>query len=154
LNKEIEKALKPSAKGKTLYVTLGNEMRADDGVGSLIFRKIKNIPGIEVFNAGLRPEDAYGAAVEIKPQKTVFIDAADFSGYEGEIRLIPIDALSNYALSTHRMPINVVAEMIKEDTCSLMHIIGVQISTLNLNDNISPEIEEAAEIIYKVISCK
>ncbi len=117
LTAELKDIFTPSTKGKLLVVTVGNSLRSDDGVGIYIAKQIKKCKkNIIILNAESKPENIIHKAVQIKPQKVVIIDAADFGGRAGEIRLIKNTDIQNTSLSTHSFSLNIVARIIEEDT--------------------------------------
>jgi hydrogenase 3 maturation protease len=102
LTAEIKDIFTPSEKGKLLVITVGNSLRSDDGVGIYIAKQIKKCKkNIIILNADSKPENIIDKAVQIKPQKVVIIDAADFGGRVGEIRLIKKTDIQSTSLSTH-----------------------------------------------------
>jgi len=151
LNNDVIEALKSAKSGETLYVTLGNEMRGDDGLGSYLANVLNGMGIKNIFDAKLRPEDAYGWALEKMPAKVVFIDVADFGGIDGDVRIIPPANISQHTLSTHKIPLSVVAEMIREDTCAEVHIVGIQASSCLLSGQLSVSIKQSADEIASII---
>lgn len=72
-----------------LAITIGNRFRSDDGVGPFIARQIKKSKkNVIVINAEDKPENIIDRAIQLKPCKVIIIDAANFGGMPGEIRLI------------------------------------------------------------------
>jgi hydrogenase 3 maturation protease len=94
LNEEVLSALRPE--GRTVMITIGNSLRADDGVGPFIGRRIADQKDFLVLNALMNPEDIVEDAIAYRPGKIVVIDAADFGGSPGEIRTIPLDQIQRY----------------------------------------------------------
>src|SRR5665648_338253 len=125
LTAELKVIFTPSAKGKLLVVTVGNTLRRDDGVGIYIAKQIKKCKeNIIILNADSKPENIIHKAVQIKPQKVVIIDAADFGGRAGEIRLIKKADIPNTSLSTHSFSLNITAGIIEEDTGADVFFFG------------------------------
>ena len=144
LTKEIEAAL--SIEGRTLLVTIGNSFRGDDGVGPFIADGIhsKN-EYLKVISAESTPENIVPDAVAFKPNKIIIIDAANFGGAVGEIRVIPLDKVARYkSLSTHNFPLQVTFGLIMKDTGASLTIIGVQSRKMDYEEKLSPEVEISA----------
>ena len=141
---EVKAALAP--RGRTLVITLGSELRADDGVGPYVFARVKSgRPDLKLMDGGTTPENIAQTAIDWKPDKIILIDAARFGGAAGEARLIPLEAINRATvLSTHSFPLSVTFSIIKEDTGAELVILGVQVKSLEYNEGLSPEVEETA----------
>ncbi|OGR65033.1 MAG: hypothetical protein A2X31_07710 [Elusimicrobia bacterium GWB2_63_22] len=143
-NKEVLAALAP--KGRTLVITLGSTLRADDGVGPYVCSHVKfNRPELRLLDAGTTPENVAQTAIDWKPDKVILVDAAHFQGTAGEVRVIPLEAINqSTAISTHSFPLSVTFSIIKEDTGCELAVIGVQAKSLDYQEGLSPEVEATA----------
>lgn len=151
LTVELKDIFTPSAKGKLLVVTVGNSLRSDDGVGIYIAKHIQKCKkNIIILNAESKPENIIHKVVQIKPQKVVIIDAADFGGRIGEIRLIKKTDIQNTSLSTHSFSLNIIARIIEEDTGANVFFLGIQPRSVQLGEGLSKSVRKAAQ---KIISC-
>ena len=108
---------------------IGNTLLGDDGVGPYIVRHLVSKTDQVLFlDAGEHPEAAVDFAAGFVPRKTVFLDCADFGGKPGDVRHLEMDTLEANTLSTHRFPVQIVARIIRRDTCGEVYIIGIQAS--------------------------
>ena len=141
---EVRAALAP--KGRTLVITLGSDLRADDGAGPYVAARVKfRRPDLRLIDAGTTPESIAQTAIDWKPGKVILIDAADFGGAAGEVRVIPLEAINRATvLSTHSFPLSVTFSIVKEDTGAELVVLGVQVKSLAYNEGLSPEVEETA----------
>ncbi len=142
-NKEVAAALAP--KGRTLVVTLGSTLRADDGVGPYVCSGVKfGRPDLRLLDAGTTPEAIAQTAIDWKPDKIILVDAAHFQGEAGEIRVIPLEAINQSTImSTHSFPLSVTFSIVKEDTGAELAVVGVQAKSLDYREGLSPEVEES-----------
>ena len=151
LTAELKDILTPSEKGKLLVITVGNSLRSDDGVGIYIAKQIKKCQkNIIILNADSKPEKIIDQAVQLKPQKVIIIDGADFGGRAGEIRLIKKADIPNTSLSTHSFSLNIIARIIEEDTGAEVFFLGIQPRSIRLGEELSKSVRKAAQ---KIISC-
>ena len=151
LTAELKDILTPSKKGKLLVITVGNSLRSDDGVGIYIAKQIKKCQkNIIILNADSKPEKIIDQAVQLKPQKVIIIDGADFGGRAGEIRLIKKADIPNTSLSTHSFSLNIIARIIEEDTGAEVFFLGIQPRSIRLGEELSKSVRKAAQ---KIISC-
>jgi len=143
-NKEVLAALAP--KGRTLVITLGSTLRADDGVGPYVCSHVKfTRPELRLLDAGTTPENVAQTAIDWHPDKVILVDAAHFQGEAGEVRVIPLEAINqSTAISTHSFPLSVTFSIVKEDTGCELAVIGVQAKSLDYKEGLSPEVEKTA----------
>ncbi len=154
LTAELKDILTPSGGEKLLVVTVGNTLRSDDGVGVYIFDQIKNCKeNIIILNADSKPENIIDQAIQVQPQKVVIIDAADFGGRAGEVRLIKKADIQNISLSTHSFSLNIIARIIEEETEAEVLFLGIQPRSVRLGEKLSKSVKKAAEKIIAWISC-
>jgi len=163
LTAEIIELLSPKPSQRLLIVTIGNDLRADDGLGPYIFEKcqIKNVSAkggcasgakCQMLNAGDKPENIIDETIALKPDQVVIIDAADFGGNVGEARIIPSEHIPDTTLSTHTFPLKVIAKLIKEDTKAKVYFLGVQPKSVELVEGLSAEVKATADSIIKLIT--
>lgn len=133
-------------KGRTLVITLGSTLRADDGVGPYVCSHVTfSRPDLKLLDAGTTPESIAQTAIDWKPEKIILIDAAHFQGTAGEARVIPLGAINEAtAVSTHSFPLSVTFSIVKEDTGAELVVVGVQAKSLDYKEGLSPEVQETA----------
>jgi hydrogenase 3 maturation protease len=153
LTGDIAELLRPSESGITLIITVGTDFRSDDGVGPYIAKKCVSLKrNIMVLDAGDKPENILDRAVEIKPQRTIIIDAADFGGQPGDVRVVPEAAISDKMLSTHMFPLTIISRILAEDAGTDVCFIGVQPKGTGFGEGLSPEVRESAEMIIGLLN--
>jgi len=142
-NAEVREALSP--KGRTLFITLGSALRADDGLGPYLAERVRfSRPDLRLLDAGTTPENIAKTAIDWKPDKVVLLDAAHFGGSPGELRVIPLEAINRQTvLSTHSFPLSVTFSIVREDTGAALVVVGVQAGSLEYKEGLSPEVEAA-----------
>jgi len=151
LNKEIVEYFKDPA-SPTLIITVGNNLRADDGAGPYIASKLEEPPaGTLVLDAGENPENIVDDAVELFPARAVMIDAADFGGTPGEVRFIPDELIPDNPLSTHAFPLPVITKIIRKDARCNVRFLGIQVKTIEMGADMSPEVTAASDELVKLI---
>ena len=153
LTADIITALRPEADGTTLLITVGNPLRADDGVGPYIAERFKEgQKGLILLDAGEKPENIIDKAVAAAPKKVVILDAADFSGKTGEARIIAGEHIPDTTLSTHTFPLKVIARMLKEDTGARVLFLGIQPKSAELGGKMCDEVKMTADEVIKIIN--
>jgi len=150
LSDEIKQALTPANVGKTVYITIGNSLRGDDGVGPYIAAELTDMhQDCILLDAADKPENIVDDAIDHNPTKTVFIDASDFGGNFGDIKVIPEQNIPQTSYSTHMFPIPVISAIITRDTHSKSFFIGIQVKSVGFGANMCDEVLKSADaIIY------
>ncbi|KAF0126411.1 MAG: hydrogenase 3 maturation protease [Elusimicrobia bacterium] len=144
---EVASALAPAPGGRTLLLTLGSGLRADDGVGPYLSSLVKFTRGdLRLIDAGTTPENVAQTAIDWKPAKIILVDAAHFGGYAGELRVIALEDINKHTfISTHNFPLSVTFSVVKEDTGAELAVVGVQAVSLDHAEGLSPEVKASAE---------
>jgi hydrogenase 3 maturation protease len=152
LTEEIKKILCCSDQ-KVLIITIGNTLRSDDGIGPYIAENLKILPdNLKLLNAFDRPESIIDQAVSMSPEKTIIIDAANFSGIPGEARLIANDAIPESSLSTHTFPLKIIARILEEDTGSKVFFLGIQAKSAEFKEELSQEVKQTGDEIIAFLT--
>ncbi len=137
-----------------MIVTAGNSLRNDDGVGPFIAAGLKQFKNNKfiLVDAGMTPENSIDEVISARPGKVVFIDAADFGGAPGEIRIVPEESISDFTLSTHVFPLSAIARIAGEDTGAAVFFICIQITNASLGETICKEVLNSARLIIDFLS--
>lgn len=141
---------------KSVFMFTGNTFRSDDGVGPYIADKLSNLlhehPFIHLINAQSNPENYINEIITISPKFVVFIDAARFEGKPGEFLFIDDETnLPKNSASTHTIPLNLIAALIRaECNCTTVYI-GIQAGNLQLGEKLSKDVKKAADLFTQEI---
>jgi len=135
-----------------LIITVGNEMRGDDGVGPYIAENLSP-SGRDFFliDAGGRPENVLDSAVDTGAGEVIIIDAADFGGAAGEARLFSAEAIPETTLSTHTFPLPVIARLMEKDMGCTVRFLGIQATTFEYGAPLAPAMKETADAIIAAL---
>ncbi|MEM1607468.1 MAG: hydrogenase maturation peptidase HycI [Candidatus Bathyarchaeia archaeon] len=132
---------------------IGNALRGDDALGPELVERLKGkLPkSVWLLDVGVAPENSLGFIRRLKPSHVLLIDAADFGGKPGEIRLISPEQISGVVLSTHSMPLYILAELINRYVGAKVMLLGVEPKSLNLGEDLSPEVKKSIEVCSKIL---
>ncbi|MBF0253835.1 MAG: hydrogenase 3 maturation endopeptidase HyCI [Candidatus Omnitrophica bacterium] len=128
-----------------LILTAGNVWRRDDGAGPYVASRLRALGSRAVVDAGERPEDIMDEVVARHPRHVILVDAADFGSFPGDIRAIPEEALPETSLSTHRIPLSVVARLFQKDTGCKLTFVGIQCGDISMGEGLTEEVRLACE---------
>lgn len=151
----IESELKSWLSGYQRLVILGvgNPLRGDDSLGLAILRRIRGrLPrNTKVIYGGVAPENFIGKIRMLKPSHVLIIDAALFGGKPGEARLILPEQISDMTISTHTIPLSLLAWLIQRETDAKIALLGIEPKNLGLEEGVSQEVREAIDRCAKML---
>jgi len=144
--------LKNILKGKVVLLCLGNIARGDDGVGPHIASAIKgNIP-YEVIDAGVVPENYTGVVRKLNPDTILIIDAIQFEGAPGEIRIFKGEDLRTGKISTHDVSPKLLIEYLASSTNAKIYILGIKPTSNKLGDGLSEVVAESVKKVERLLT--
>lgn len=137
-----------------LVVGIGNRDRGDDGIGSLIAERLIKEGFKNVLDCERTPENYLSKIIEKKPAKIIFIDACDFDGQIGEIRIFKKEEWQNFkklSLSTHTLPLPLFLSLIEKLTDSEIYLLGIQVKNTGFSQSLSEELNNLLEELIEKI---
>jgi hydrogenase 3 maturation protease len=138
---------------KVVIIGVGNPIRADDGVGVKIIKKLQTIELCDVLllNSETVPEAFIDNVVEYNASHVLIIDAANFHGYYGEARLIPIENIGRATVSTHNLPLTIFATYVKQTLNAKVILLGIQPKIIEFGAEMSSKVHASAEEIVEIL---
>ena len=144
-NLSLEK-LDKILKGKTLILGIGNVMKGDDGLGPILISRLKGKTKANLLDCEEVPENYIQPIIEARPDSIVIVDAADWNGPAGEIRLIDAEEINNISFSTHDSSLQIFINYLKRNLPNThIVIVGIQQKRKGFLDSLSPEVEKAID---------
>ena len=129
-------------------------MRGDDGLGSLLARKLMNMlkdnQYVKVYDGGTVPENFTGAIKRDNPSHIIVIDAVEMNEKPGNIRLIAKNEIANYSISTHALPLSFLIRYLESASGAQIVLLGIQPKNLDLTNIISSEVEKSITYLLKM----
>lgn len=139
---------------KIIIMGVGNPLRGDDIVGLKIAKKLEKYSSeyLKIIISETVPENFIGQIRKFKPSHLIIIDAVDFKGNPGDIRLILPEELSKIGIiSTHTLPLSLLSKFLYESMNIKTIILGIQPKSIDFGLNISPIVEKASIKATKII---
>lgn len=133
---------------------IGNDLKADDGVGPYIIEQLQKRvpPTVELINASTVPENFINHFIETRPSLILIIDAALMQAEPGTIQLIDKNNIGGVAFSTHQLPLTFFIEYLERQIPVKILILGIQPLTNEFTQSLSKTIQAAANQIIEVIT--
>ncbi|MEW6101240.1 MAG: hydrogenase maturation protease [Candidatus Omnitrophota bacterium] len=136
--------LKSHLKGRVVIVGIGNTLRSDDGIGSILALRLQNKIPFTVYDAAESPENYLGKIIRDNPDTLLIIDAVDFGGRPGEFRIWEGADLETVNLfSTHNASLALAINYLQSHIRADIIILIIQPKDISFGDNLSPQIQKA-----------
>jgi len=139
---------------------VGNRMRSDDGIGSLIASDLMSykLANVTIYDCETTPENYIDKVVAVKPSWLIFIDACNFEAKPGEFKMFHDDEIKEISyglLSTHTLPLTLTIELIKKQHNCKVSLLGIQPKSFSMGENLSVELSfvrgKVVEFIKKLV---
>jgi hydrogenase 3 maturation protease len=132
-------------------VGIGNVLKGDDGAGCMLAESLSDGFVMPVVDCAEVPEN-YGGWVERRDlEAVVYVDAVDFGGEPGEIRIIPLEKMMESATSTHHLSLHYMIRFLKEEWSGDAILVGIQPVSMNLGEEISGPVSEGVERLARIL---
>ena len=151
LKEELAARLQNIPRDSIVFVGVGNRLRGDDATGPEVIDLIKDRVAHAV-DADSAPENVTGAIKRLKPAAIVFVDALDFGGRPGGVRLIEAREIQEYGASTHNLSLDVAMEYLAGETGADVFLVGVQPERIAEGEEISPSLVEPLSYLADILS--
>jgi hydrogenase 3 maturation protease len=139
---------------KVVLVGIGETLRGDDGVGIKIIELLEEVPmnNVMLLNTGPVPEAFTGKVVEHKPTHMLLLDAANFRGEPGDVKLIESSKIGGQTISTHTLPLTIFISYIENTLDVKVLLLGVQPRNIEFYSEMSPKVAETAEKVAALLA--
>lgn len=132
---------------KIAIISLGNVLKCDDNVANLVLDELKAENAL-LIKGGTNPENFIGPLEKFKPDIIFFIDATDFNGKAGDVKVFQINDILNLNISTHNLPVSLIKGFFPK---TRIKIIGIQPKKIDYGNKISKGLEERFEEIVEAV---
>lgn len=135
--------------GRICLLGIGNRYWRDDGAGSVLAEALQACPEFDAIDAGFVPENFLEVIVGKKPDRILFIDATDFGGTAGQVRLLFPDKVAPSGLSTHAGSLQMLAEYLQARTQAQVALLAIQPADTAAGENLSPEVSHTVKVLLE-----
>ena len=99
--------------GRVCLLGVGNRLRGDDGVGSLVAEQLEGQTAALSIDAGEVPENYLEKVARSRPNTILILDAVDFGGAPGDLRVLEPEMVGSSRISTHGPSLQMTASFLK-----------------------------------------
>jgi len=137
---------------KVLILGIGNRMRGDDGVGSILAERLgKKKLDIPIIDAGDVPENYLGPIEASGADLVLVLDAADLGAGPGDLSLIKMTQLKKMGVSTHTANLGLVFQVIPKPRRPDAVLVAIQPEQLEPWQGLSPSVEMAMKGLEQLL---
>jgi hydrogenase 3 maturation protease len=142
---------------RVLVLGIGNRLRGDDGIGSVVAERLAKAGKLPAVDCGEMPDNYVGRVWEFKPDEIIIVDACDFGGRPGEIRVFEegeFERIANRPLSTHQLPLPMLIGLIRMEKglARRIRLVGVQpLKTGYFTEEMSEPVRKAIPRVVRLI---
>ena len=138
-----------------MVLGVGNRLRGDDAIGSLVTDKLGKFEGLMVIDCATTPENYIEPVVRLAPERILIVDACDFGGKPGEFRLFEredIERLAAGLLSTHTLPLSMTVALLEQQLKTRIQLLGVQPERIDFGEKLSEPVAESMPALVRFIT--
>lgn len=133
--------------GRVCVVGIGNLLAGDDGAGSAVAQQLAGRAAGRIIDAGIAPENHLEPIVRDGPDTILLIDAVDFGGAPGSVRLLDPGALAAGGLSTHATSLGMVHDYLRARSPARAVLLGIQPGQLRLGAGLSAAVARSVQAV-------
>jgi len=153
--KSLISKFKKSLRGKTLFLGIGNSLKADDAAGIVLLEKIKDSGWAksitaEFWNCSLSPENYLEKILRNNFDTIVVIDALHMNKEAGRIDLVDPEKIASFSISTHSLSPKMFIDYLTNKKTFNIQFLGIQPKTTNFKEGLSPEVSSS---INEFVNC-
>lgn len=131
--------------GRVCLLGIGNRYHHDDAFGPYLAEAMESRPDYDVIDAGIVPEDYIETAAHKHPASILMVDATDFGGQPGEVRLLYPDQVAYSGVSTEAGSLRMLAEYMKARTHARIALLAVQPADTSDGKGLSAPVAKALD---------
>ena len=136
-------------RGKAVILGVGHALWADDAAGSVVAGLLRTGYPDRVFDGGQAPENFLGPVTRAAPDTVVIVDAADFGGRPGEVRVASADDVLGEMTGTHAAPLSMLMKLLAHETGADVRLVAIQSKSTDLGGMMCTEVAEAARRVAR-----
>lgn len=140
-------SLSPWRDAPAVILGVGNRLKGDDAVGPLLCERLSGKLSAKVIDAGTAPENYLRPIREAGPDLLLIVDAVDFGGEAGQIRLFKPGQIRRFAFSTHALSLHLLIDMLRRERKVHVYVVGIQAAHTTLGRDLSPAMRGAMETL-------
>ena len=154
VNGGIQADIKSRIRGIVAIIGMGNIMRGDDGCGPKLIENLKKRKlNAHLFDCGTVPENYIFPILSTSCDTIILVDAADFGGAAGSIKVLSLDKISGAGLSTHNSSIRLFTDLLMTGKDNLnIFAVSIQPKGIAFGEYLSDEVRSGIDILADIFT--
>lgn len=136
---------------RVVVVGIGNRLRGDDAVGSLVAERLRPTARLMVIDAEDAPERFLGAIAAARPDSVVLVDALLLGAAAGAVALLRGAEIAGCTALAHRIPVALLAGILHVDTGAEVLVLGIQPARLGFGRPLSEPVAASAALVAELL---
>jgi hydrogenase maturation protease HycI len=134
-------------------VGIGHELRGDDAAGIIVAHRLQalSVSNFLIINAGPAPENFIGKLRRFAPDVLILVDAVQMDALPGMIRLLTIDELESYSLTTHTLSPHLLITHLQMELHCIIRLLGIQPGQDSFGSELSSAVRQSIDQIVQVV---
>jgi len=136
---------------RILLLGVGNRLRGDDAVGSLMVERLKGKVNIPLIDAGDVPENYLGPIETSGADLVLVVDATEMGANAGDVAIFDIEQVQGMSISTHTANLGLMFQVIPPEKRPHVILVGIQPGSMELGQALSEPVRttmgELAEML-------
>jgi hydrogenase 3 maturation protease len=135
---------------RILLLGVGNRLRGDDAVGSLLVEYLQGKVDIPLIDAGDVPENYLGPIEDSGAEVVLVVDATDMGANAGDIAIFDIEQVQEKFVSTHTANLGLMFKVIPPEKRPQVIVLGIQPGNMELGQGLSEPVQATLERLEEV----
>ena len=136
---------------RILLLGVGNRLRGDDAVGSLLVEHLQGELEIPMIDAGDVPENYLGPIEDSGAEVVLVVDATDFGGNVGDVAVFDIEQVQGLSVSTHTANLGLMFMVIPPEKRPQVIVLGIQPGNMELGRGLSEPTQATLESLERML---
>ena len=136
---------------RILLLGVGNRLRGDDAVGSLLVERLQGKVDILLIDAGDVPENYIGPIEESAAEIVLVVDATDMGAKIGDMAIFDIEQVQGMSVSTHTANLGLLFKVIPPERRPQVIMLGIQPGNIEIGQGLSEPVSATLELIEEIM---
>lgn len=144
---ELLRSLTRWRNAKAVILGVGNTLMGDDAAGPLVCERLAGRSAAVVIDAGTVPENYFGPIRRAAPDILLVVDAVDFGGAAGQVRIFESADICAFVFGTHALSFHLFLQELQRERPLDVRLIGIQAGPRDFGGSVSPAVQQATELL-------
>jgi hydrogenase 3 maturation protease len=158
LKSELKKILSNRLKNtkKLVILGIGSELMQDDAAGIFVTQKLIKKFGevnsnFKIYLGHTTPENFTKNIADFHPDHIILVDAADLKMTPGSFINIPVEAITDFSLGTHKLSLIMMIKYLKEVINPEFTVIAIQYKSVEFNGVMTKEVKKTVNKVSDLL---